>query len=240
MAGGSAARVTFVNQRRGTRAAEPSKLRRASGVVLVVGTVLAVVAAFGPIWIVRAGVAVAVVTAIMACVFAYRQLFVVRRQHARDLLIASQRHGEAMHEERTHNASVVEALSLRISQAGEIIQGQRVIIGKLQTQVSSLTGDAVYLRGEIAHRETVIGSLRETVRSREAELIALYSDGEENPGADVHHMPRRVLAEHESAWADVPKTDELWGDGSYPTVVDLKMLETAMVLPNLEQDRLSS
>jgi len=232
--------VTIVTHQSGTRAAKSSKLRRASGAVLVIGTVLAVVAAFGPIWMVRAGVGVAVATAILACVFAYRQLFVVRRQHAKDLLGASRRHGQAMREERTHNASVVDALSLRISQAGEIIEGQQVIIGKLQTQVSSLNGDAVYLRGEIAHRETVITSLRETVRSREAELIALHSDGLENAGGDVHHMPRRVLAEHESTWADVPNADELWGDGSYPTVVDLKMLETAMVLPNYEAKRRSS
>ena len=221
----------------GTRAARPSKLRQASGLVLVVGSVVAVVAAFGPIWMVRAGVAVAIATAVLACYFAYRQLFVVRRQHAQAVIAASRRHGEALREERTHNASVVGALSLRVSQSGEIIEGQRVIIGKLQTSVAGLNGDVAHLRGEIAHRETVIGSLRETVRSREAELIALHGEDGEDAGADVHHMPRRVLVEHESAWADVPNADELWGDGSYPTVVDLRMLETAMVLPNFEADQ---
>jgi len=226
-----------LTQQSGARAARPSGLRRASGFVLVVGSVLAAIAAFGPIWIVRAGVAVAVATAVLACVLAYRQLFVVRRQHAEESLSASRRHGAALREERSHNASVVDALSDRLSYAGEVIQGQRVIIAKLQSTVSSLNGDTVHLRGEIAHRETVISSLRETVRSREAELIALHSDGEEHPGADVHHMPRRVLAEHESTWADAPDADELWGDGSYPTVVDLKMLETAMVLPNYEADQ---
>lgn len=218
----------------GSRAARPSKLRRASGVVLVVGSVLALAAAFGPVWMVRVGVVVAVATAILACVLAYRQQFMVRRQHASELLAASKRHGETMAEERTRTASVVETLSLRITQAGEVIEGQRVIIGKLQAEVSTLNGDCVYLRSEIAHREAVIGSLRETVRSREAELIALHSEGAE---ADVRHMPRRVLAEHESAWKDVPNADELWGDGSYPTVVDLKMLGTAMVLPEDEVDR---
>ena len=221
----------------GTRAARPPKLRRVSQSVLIVGSVVAVVAAFGPIWMVRAGVAVAVVTAVLACVFAYRQLFAVRRQHAQEVLTASRQHGQAMREERTHNASVVDALSLRVTQSGEIIEGQRVIIGKLQTSVATLNGDAVHLRSEIAHRETVIASLRETVRSREAELIALHGDGEENPGANVRHMPRRVLVEHETAWVDVPSADELWGDGSYPTVVDLKTLETAMVLPNFEADQ---
>ena len=219
----------------GARAARPSKLRRASGFVLAVGSVVALVAAFGPIWMVRAGVAVAVATAILACVLAYRQLFLVRRQHAQEMLGASRRHGESLREERTHNASVVDTLSLRIAQAGDIIDGQQVIIGELQTVVSTLNGNAVHLRGEIAHREKVISSLRETVRSREAELIALHSDGE--TGADVHHMPRRVLAEHDLTGAGGPAADELWSDGSYPTVVDLTMLETAMVLPNYEEEQ---
>ena len=35
----------------------------------------------------------------------------------------------------------------------------------------------------------------------------------------------------------MPTADELWADGSHPTVVDLKMIDTAMVLPNYEADR---
>ena len=42
----------------------------------------------------------------------------------------------------------------------------------------------------------MISALRETVRAREAELITLRDETD----ADVHHMPRRVLAEHESDW----------------------------------------
>ena len=64
----------------------------------------------------------------------------------------------------------------------------------------------------------MISSLRETVRAREAELITLRDETE----SDVHHMPRRVLAEHESVWDEIPGADELWTDGSHPTVVDLR------------------
>ena len=79
----------------------------------------------------------------------------------------------------------------------------------------------------------MISSLRETVRAREAELITLRDETE----SDVHHMPRRVLAEHESVWDEIPGADELWTDGSHPTVVDLRMIDMAMVLPNYEVDR---
>ena len=85
----------------------------------------------------------------------------------------------------------------------------------------------------MTHRETVITALRETVRAREAELISLREEDD----CEVHHMPRRVLAEHESAWDEIPGVDELWTDGSHPTVVDLKMIDTAMVMPNFEADR---
>jgi hypothetical protein len=99
--------------------------------------------------------------------------------------------------------------------------------------VSGLRGDTVFLTSEVSHRETVITALRETVRAREAELISLRDDGD----CEVHHMPRRVLAEHESVWDEIPAVDELWSNGSHPTVVDLKTIDTAMVLPNYEVDR---
>ncbi|HEY5820929.1 MAG TPA: hypothetical protein VIT20_03060 [Propionibacteriaceae bacterium] len=220
------------------RQAKTSPLRRTSEIVLVAGTVIAVAAAFGPTWLVRVGVVVAVAAAVVACVFAWRELFFVRRKHAKDMLEASQQHGKVLHEERTRTGAVVDTLTKRVKDAGVVIDGQRVVIATLRTEISGLNGDRAYLRSEIEHRETVITSLRETVRSREAELIALHDEGGQGGEASVHHMPRRVLAEHESAWEDVPNADELWSDGSHPTVVDMKLIDTAMVLPNYEVDRL--
>jgi hypothetical protein len=107
------------------------------------------------------------------------------------------------------------------------------MVAELKMQVSGLRGDTVFLAGEVSHRETVINALRETVRAREAELISLRDDEE----CEVHHMPRRVLAEHESVWDEIPRVDELWSDGSHPTVVDLKTIDTVTVLPNYEVDR---
>lgn len=45
-----------------------------------------------------------------------------------------------------------------------------------------------------AHREKVISALWKTIRAREAELITLRDQDD----VEVHHMPKRVLAEHES------------------------------------------
>jgi hypothetical protein len=194
---------------------------------------LAVIAAFGPGWSVRLGVAVAVIAAIMACAFAWRELWAARRGHAKAMLAALQAHGRQLTEERTRNAAVVDALSNRIADARAVIEKLRVIVAELKMQVSALRGDTVFLAGEVSHRETVISALRETVRAREAELISLRDDDD----CEVHHMPRRVLAEHESVWDEIPGVDELWSNGSHPTVVDLKTIDTAMVMPNYEVDR---
>lgn len=208
-----------------SRQAKPSLLRRATEIVLVAGTVLALAAAFGPTWLVRVGVAVAVVTAVVACVLAWREHFASRRAHAAQMLQASQQHGQALSEERTRNGQVVDTLTRRVKDAEVVIGGQRVIIATLRGEISTLKGDVVYLRSEVEHRETVITSLRETVRSREAELIALHA--EEGGEAAVHALPRRVLAEHESVWDGLPDADDLWGDGSHPTVADMVMIDFA-------------
>lgn len=217
------------------RRAQPSALRRTVQIVLVTGTVLALAAAFGPTWLVRVGLVVALLTAAAASILTGRELFDARRGHAREMLAASRRHGQDLSEERTRTGAVVDTLNARVASAGVVLQGQRVAIATLRGEISSLRGDCVHLRAEVEQRETVIIALRETVRSREAELFALHDEGGDQ--ADVYALPRRVLAEHESTWADLPEAAELWSDGSPPTVVDLQLINTAMVLPNYEVER---
>jgi hypothetical protein len=213
-----------------SRGLKDSPLQRISEIVLIVGTVLAAAAASGPISVVRLGVAVAIATALVACAFAWRALNTARRTHAQALLKVTREHGEALTEERTRNAAVVDTLSRRIRDAGKVIEKQRVTVALQRQQISRLTEDRVFLRGEVQYRERVISGLRETVREREAELIALRDERE----AEVHHMPRRVLAEHESIWQELNVSDGTAAEVP-PAVVDLKMIETAR--PNYEAER---
>ena len=210
-----------------SRGLKASPLRRISEIVLVVGTVAATVAASSEsVWVVRMGVATAITAALVACAFAWRELNTARHAHAEAVLEATRKHGAALTEERTRNAGVVQTLRLRISDAGKMIEKQRVTIARQQQQISSLKDDRAYLRGEVQYREKVISGLRETVREREAELIALRDE----PDAEVHHMPRRVLAEHESIWRELHATD-----GLPPTLEDVTVIE--LVMPNYEADR---
>ena len=210
-----------------SRGLKASPLRRISEIVLVVGTVAATVAASSEsVWVVRMGVATAITAALVACAFAWRELNTARHAHAEAVLEATRKHGAALTEERTRNAGVVQTLRLRVSDAGRMIEKQRVTIARQRQQISSLGDDRAYLRGEVQYREKVISGLRETVREREAELITLRDE----PDAEVHHMPRRVLAEHESIWRELHATD-----GLPPTLEDVTVIE--LVMPNYEADR---
>lgn len=213
-----------------SRGLKDSPLQRISEIVLIVGTVLAAAAASGPTSVVRLGVAVAIAAALVACAFAWRALNTARRTHAQAMLKVTREHGAALTEERTRNAAVVDTLSRRIRDAGKVIEKQRVTIALQRQQVTRLTEDRVFLRGEIEYRDKFISGLRETVRDREAELIALRDE----PGAEVHHMPRRVLAEHEPTWQELNASDDTAAELS-PDAVDLKIIE--MVTPNHEAER---
>lgn len=224
-----------MSKTKASRKATTSPLRRLSQCVLAVGAILSVSAAFGPIWVVRSGIALAVIGGILACVFAWREVAAQRRANAVNLLEVTKAQTSTLTDERKHNASVVDALVKRSATANTEVERSRVTVAELHSKISTLHGDKAFLQGEIKQREATIVSLRDTVRAREAELIAL--DGEE--GAEIHPLPRRVLAEHELIFDEAADGD-LWSDGGHPTVVDLRTLETAHGMPNYEAERKSS
>ncbi len=211
------------------RSAPTSRLRRASEVVLVAGTVLAVLAAFGPTWVTRVGVGVAVAAAVVACVCAWRELFNTERRHARATLESSQRHGAQLREERRHNAEVVDTLTDRVRETGAVVDVHRVTIAGLRNDIDTLEGDRATLRTAVADRDRSLCSLRTTVQKQERHISHLESQlaDLERPddAAEVHHMPRRHQmpggSEHEDS-----------------AVLDLRTLETLRaILPNYEEDR---
>ena len=212
------------------RGLKASPLQRISEIVLITGTVAAAATAAGPPWLVRLGVATAIMTALVACAFAWRELNSARHAHADAMLKASREHGAALREERYRNAAVVDALGLRIRDAGKVIERQRTRIAEQRVEIAGLRDDRVYLRGEVEHRDKVIFELREAVREREPELDTLHAESD----AEVHHMPRRVLAgQEEFVWQELSPEDEI--SESRQSFVDLKII--SMALPNYEDDR---
>jgi outer membrane lipopolysaccharide assembly protein LptE/RlpB len=221
--------TTVTSQATASRRLKPSALQRISEAVLIAGTVGAVAAASGPVWVVRLGVAVAITAALVACAFAWRDINAARHVHAQAMLQAARHHGARLTEERNRNAAVVDALSMRIADAGKVIERQRTRIAQQRLEISSLNQDQACLKGEIEYREKVIAALRDTGREREAELTTSSDEAE----AQVHHMPRRVLVGHDFVWQEMPAEDEIVPE-SLP-VVDIKIIDA--VLPNYEADR---
>ena len=207
--------TTVTSQATASRRLKPSALQRISEVVLIAGTVGAVAAASGPLWMVRIGVAAAITAALVACAFAWRDLNAARHAHAQTMLQAAREHGARMSEERGRNAAVVDALSMRIADAGKVIERQRTRLAQQRLEMSSLNEERAYLRGEIDYRDKAITALRETVPNQDAELITSSDQSE----AEVHHMPRRILVGHDFVWQELSAEDEL------------------VVLPNYEADR---
>jgi hypothetical protein len=213
-----------------SRGLKASPLQRISEIVLITGTAAAAAFAAGSVWLVRLGVATAILTALVACAFAWRELNSARHAHADAMLKASREHGSVLREERSRNAAVVDALGQRVFDAKKVIERQRMRIAAQRLEISGLKEDRVYLRGEVEHRGNVIWELREAVRRHEPELETLLEEAD----AEVHHMPRRVLAgQEEFVWHELSPEDKL--SETLPSLADLKII--SMALPNYEDDR---
>ena len=213
-----------------SRGLAASRLQRISEIVLITGTVAAAAAAAGTLWMVRLGVATAISAALLACAFAWRELNSARHAHADAMLKAAREHGAALTEERSRNAAVVDALGTRIFDANKVIERQRMRMAAQRLEISGLKEDRLYLRGEVEYRVKVISTLRETVREQEVELITPPAELD----AEVHHMPRRVLAGQEDfVWQELSAEDEI--TGAVPSLADLAII--SMAQPEYEDDR---
>jgi hypothetical protein len=221
--------TTVTSQATANRRLKPSVLQRTSEVVLIIGTVGAAAAAAGPLWVVQLGVATAIIAALVACACAWRDLNATRHAHAQVMLQAARKHGATLTEERTRNAAVVDALSVRIADAGKVIERQRTRIAQQRIEMSSLNQDLAYWKAEVEHRDKIIAGLRDSQLEPEAGLIV----ASEESAAEVHHMPRRISAGHDFVWQELSE-DEVDSE-SAPAVIDLKIIDK--VLPNYEADR---
>lgn len=219
----------------------------------MIGTVVAVLAAFGPVWVVRAGVVVSVLAAVLSCLTAWRELSEARRAHAAEMLAASKAHGAALSEERLAHASVVDVLATRTRQARTEVDQHRhlivelnhrivelnVTIRSLRTEVSSLRAGRGRDQELLQRREAEIADLQESVRARESELAARTE-----VIRPVRSIPRRMLAEPTEPVVPAERTgsvssaEDLRPDRT-PEVVDLvaSIEGYEVALPNYEGER---
>ena len=204
-----------------------SRSHRATQVVLVVGSVLALGAALGPR-------------------VARPRRRRGRRRHLRGRLRAGlararrapaagtrsgcwrvdRRHGDTLRTERTRNAEVVDALSERLRSTGMVVVGQRSTIAQLRGEVGVLTTERDGLREQVAERDSLIGLFRASLREQEVALLAVRAQqararaSRSAPPPTPRCTPSRAVRAPRTTGA----TDRL----------DPQMAELAMVLPNYE------
>lgn len=191
----------------GRRVASHSSERNLALTILIVGTIASVASMVGGIWLVRAGVVVAIMMAVAAVHVVRRELQrertahreEVRRQVALRVEQSDKHHGDAM--------DMLERFNDRVNNLKTVIFTQRRQLGAAHAELSSMRGNSVWLRGEIAERQ-----------SRLDELAAALADAEAAQSANVINLPRYGTASQD------PRVEDLWDDGEHPTMVDLSRI----------------
>lgn len=201
----------------GRRIAKTSSDRNLALTILVVGSLAAVASLFGDIWFVRAGALVAVAMAFAAAGLAWRELEreravhqeEVRRQVALRVTQSDKHHDDSL--------AMLDRFNGRVENLKSVIATLRRQVGAANAELSSMRGNSVWLRGEIAERQARIDALT----ARIAEL-------ETSDDANIIQLPRHGVASLD------PRVEDLWDVDEHPTMVDLAKLQ----LDDFEESRL--
>ncbi|WP_392508028.1 hypothetical protein ACF3NT_14830 [Naumannella halotolerans] len=192
--------------------------------------VLAVAAAFGQVWIVRAGVAIAIIGGVAALWVAIVQARKAAQQAAEENREQLRREASARSAERAQSQDVLDVLSHynddlaavndRLDEqrrhANSEIVGLKRRIAALQTEVSTLRGDNAVLQTKHEDRRIEIAELTDLLVAKELELAELRG---EEPEASVLELARS---------AGDPAADDRWSaDTEHPTVANMAALKAA-------------
>lgn len=174
------------------------KLARA---ILVGGAILSVAAAFGPVWVVRAGILLAIAGGVLALVNALGALRDQRRASGDQLLSQAKAHGTALHAERVHNAEVLGVLSARVSATRESLasaaadaEQQRAKVVSLREELQTVHGRSTDLQHRVDDLQNQLSYSQETSAQQEAELFVLRAEVEilaAESSAEIVGIPRR-------------------------------------------------
>lgn len=175
----------------------------------MVGTIVAAASLLGTVWLVRAGVVVAVLMAFAAVAMAWKQLARERSEHQVEIreqvalrVTLSERH-------HTDSVAMIDRFTARTDNLKAVIAKLRRQLGAANAELSTMRGNSVWLRGEVAERQARIDALTTRIAELESE-----------------HSRKLVLLPRRGTTADLhPSAEEIWGDDEHPTMVDLTKLQ---------------
>lgn len=186
---------------------------------LAAGLTLAVAAALGGVWLIRAGVALLAVGAVIAVWLLIRESDEQRSAHSATLAHTSRAHRDLMYAERRRNGEVLAVLRDHNSEADKAVRELEERVAELNDELAELETHNGQLAADLIERETTIARLRRDLAAREAELAAIR---EADSHAEVVSMPR-----HGVSWDALPTVEEVFADGDHPAVIDLRTVVPA-------------
>lgn len=201
-------------------------LRRAGIITLAAGAVLAIAAAFGPVWVVRAGIAIALVAGLIVLLLARKAVRRAQVEHRSEIRDTMHSHGRNLSVERQHNGEVLSVMKSYNDRADSKLAALHGDIDRLRTEINALLGEQAGLQADVIERDLMISRLKRDLARAEAELTELRAaeaaEAEESDSAQIVSMPRHVMTE--SQWAALPTAEELWNTGEHPSIASLEKL----------------
>ncbi|MDO5083792.1 hypothetical protein EII34_06745 [Arachnia propionica] len=191
----------------GRHAADSSRERTLALTILGVGSLIVVLSLFGGVWLVRAGAILAVGMAFAAVFVAWSELRRERAEHQTEVRRQIALRKEQAQKHHADSVEMIERFNGRAEKLQQVIESLRRQLGAANSELSSMRGNAVWLRSEVAERQARIDALQTRITELEAELEESIAEATEN----VVELPRPAQA----------PAEDLWGEDEDPTMVDL-------------------
>ncbi|CAI9404991.1 hypothetical protein AESSP_01322 [Aestuariimicrobium sp. T2.26MG-19.2B] len=203
-----------------------SRERKAALIVLIVGAVIALACAFGPIWVVRAGLVVSVLGAVGSVWFAFRELSRMEVLHHTELKTERLARAAADRAHHAESMELIHTFKTRYLAHATQVDDLRGDMAGLQQELSTVRGNLVSARAEAVAKGRTIADLQaqlSALQERLEHLEALTADESEVVTLPSRGIARKTMAER------VPTAAELWTNGEHPTDVDLEALDVALL-----------
>ncbi len=191
----------------GRRVAPTSSERNLALTILIVGSLASVASLFGGIWLVRAGAVVAVAMALAAVGVVWRQLERERSVHREEIRRQVALRSEQANRHHSDSLAMLDRFAQRVENLKTVIATQRRQLAAAHVELGRMRGNAVWLRGEIAERQSRIDVL--TAHLAEIEAV---------PSNNVIDLPRHGVSRD-------PRAEDIWDEGEHPAMVDLARIQ---------------
>lgn len=192
--------------------------------VLIIGTVVSVALAFGPLWLVRAGIGVSLAMAFLTAFLAWREIDRIGQAHRVELKAMLKANTDQANRHHRDSLEMIDRFDTRARQLTAAIGRINAQLAAAHAELATMRGNSVWLRAEVAERQSRIDALEAQV----AELEAARTQADGN----LLSLPRYGVAAGREL---LPSAEDLWADGNHPTVVDLAMLAFPEVLDERKQ-----